>query len=196
MPYKIKTVSGLPDWDNIQKAALSRCKWSPYRAPDAEFQAVCIKNSRLLFKLTSHSLPARAENRSPDSRVWEDSCLECFLSFDGKRYMNLEANANSAMRAGFGSCRHDRQLLLSMGIPMPKAEAVIYDSGWSVTFDIPSETVEALFSVTLHTALDFYGNFYSCGDKTPEPYYSSWSRIDSEQPDFHRPEYFGRLVIV
>ncbi len=36
-------------------------------------------------------------------------------------------------------------------------------------------------------------NFYKCGDKTAHPHYVSWAPIDTPQPDFHRPEFFGEL---
>jgi hypothetical protein len=39
------------------------------------------------------------------------------------------------------------------------------------------------------------GNFQKCGDKTKFPHYGSWNRIDTPEPDFHRPEYFGDLIL-
>jgi hypothetical protein len=36
-------------------------------------------------------------------------------------------------------------------------------------------------------------NFYKCGDKTEEPHYLSWSPIDTPEPDFHVPSFFGLL---
>ena len=37
------------------------------------------------------------------------------------------------------------------------------------------------------------GNFYKCGDQQVVPHYLSWAPITTENPDFHRPEYFGEL---
>ena len=37
------------------------------------------------------------------------------------------------------------------------------------------------------------GNFYKCGSKTAHPHYVSWSAIDGDKPDFHRPDCFGKL---
>ena len=39
------------------------------------------------------------------------------------------------------------------------------------------------------------GNFYKCGDKTAHPHYLSWNPIKTPKPDFHRPEFFGELLI-
>ena len=38
-------------------------------------------------------------------------------------------------------------------------------------------------------------NFYKCGDKTAHPHYVSWSPIDTPKPDFHRPDFFGELIL-
>lgn len=194
MTYEILPVTGEPDWSRVECAELKACAWSPNAAPRTELQAV-YTGGELLIRLTSHEHPARAVNTEPNSSVWEDNCLESFLSFDGRRYMNLEVNANSAMRAGFGTSRADRTPLLSMDIPMPEAVAAVCSDSWCVTYHISPETVEALFGVKLHRGLEFYGNFYSCGDKTPLPHYSAWSSVDTPQPDFHRPEFFGTLMI-
>lgn len=196
MLYEIITVSGTPDWSCVRKAPLSQCKWSPNRAPEADFQAVYTRDGRLVFRLTSYERPLRAVNFAPDSNVWEDSCLECFLSFDRMRYMNLEVNSNSALHAGFGTGRHNRTLLLSQGTPMPEVCAELDGRGWSVTYDIPPETIAALFGTKPCRGTVFWGNFYSCGDKTPSPYYSAWSCVSTDHPDFHRPEFFGSLLIV
>jgi hypothetical protein len=40
------------------------------------------------------------------------------------------------------------------------------------------------------------GNIYKCGDALPVPHYVSWRPIDTPDPDFHRPEYFGQIVFV
>jgi hypothetical protein len=39
-------------------------------------------------------------------------------------------------------------------------------------------------------------NFYKCGDKTDKPHYLSWNRIETEKPNFHRPEFFGELHLL
>ena len=39
------------------------------------------------------------------------------------------------------------------------------------------------------------GNFYKCGDLTAHPHFLSWNPIGTPKPDFHRPEYFGELIL-
>jgi hypothetical protein len=36
-------------------------------------------------------------------------------------------------------------------------------------------------------------NFYKCGDELQTPHFLSWNPIEIDQPDFHRPDFFGTL---
>ena len=37
-------------------------------------------------------------------------------------------------------------------------------------------------------------NFYKCGDKCSKMHFLSWSEIDLPAPDFHCPDYFGKVI--
>lgn len=37
-------------------------------------------------------------------------------------------------------------------------------------------------------------NFYKCGDALKKPHFLSWSPINIEKPDFHRPDFFGEIT--
>jgi len=41
---------------------------------------------------------------------------------------------------------------------------------------------------------DAIGNFYKCGDETEFKHYGMWNLIDNPKPDFHLPEYFGKII--
>lgn len=102
------------EWDGIEEQSIDECRWSPNTAPAAGMKAALLKDRALLVLVKSYCAPVRAENILPDSSVWEDSCLEFFFSFDGEKYVNLEVNANSALRASVlgqpGSSRLCREL--------------------------------------------------------------------------------------
>ena len=63
---------------------------------------------------------------------------------------------------------------------------------WRVTVLIPFELV-GVDPENLPEKLR--ANFYKCGDKTAHPHYVSWSPIDTPKPDFHRPDFFGELIL-
>ena len=193
--YTIHCLNSI-DWTVCEAQAITQCRWSPNPAPAATVQGLYLDGKALVFRIVSSAPPCRAENTEPDSAVWEDSCLECFFSFDGINYVNLESNANSALRASYGPDRHDRAFLKDMAIPMPQAEAKLLDNGWEMIFTIPVGTVEAIWGLSPKSGDSFSANFYSCGDMTPAPHYASWNTVETENPDLHRPEYFGKIIIM
>lgn len=183
-----------PAWQTIPSAALLPCRWSPNPPPESCARAVWAEEG-LRVRLESRGAVERAENTAADSAVWEDNCLEFFFSAGGENYINLEANARGALRASFGPDRHARQLLRSLGWPLPRVRAEAGEGGWTVELEIPAALLERAFGVKMRSGLALRCNFYACGDKTPAPYYAAWNPVDTPAPDFHRPEFFGALVL-
>lgn len=192
--YRIHIVDDI-NWAEIQEQSITECRWSPNSAPAAGFKATLLKDKGLQVLLKSYAAPTRAENTEPDSSVWQDSCLEFFFSFGEDKYVNLEVNANSALRASIGTERHGRTFLKDMDIPMPYVKAERTDDGWQVLFNVSLETIKALWGCNVSAGDSFRANLYSCGDMTPAPHYASWSPVETEKPDFHRPEYFGLFKV-
>jgi hypothetical protein len=135
----------------------------------------------------------------PNDQVWRDSCVEFFADFfPGKdpRYMNFEVNPAGAMLIGFGASREDRVLLdddrAAFGIRARKEAGF-----WSVEYAIPFDFVSRHYGLPFCPAkgTKITANFYKCGDDTPLPHYYVWNPIASEQPDYHRPESFGLLMV-
>ena len=192
---KVCRAGQIIDWQSAEIHKLNVCRWSPNPPPGVTVQALW-REDALFFRLCSDIPPSRAVNTAPDSPVWEDSCLECFLSADGRQYLNLEGNANGAMLAAFGQNRHERTRLTELGIVRPTLESVTCGNGWTAVYTVPAETLRALFGLSPEAGLCLYANFYVCGDKTPSPCYGAWSPVDTESPDFHRPDFFGKLLLV
>ena len=193
--YTVKTVREPIDWDSIDKACILPCQWSPNTPPNAYMQAVYITGQGIVFHIKSLSPPERAENWEADSPVYEDSCLEAFVSFDGKHYVNMEANSNGALLCAFGESRHNRISIAELGCEMPMVTAVEGPDFWEVFHFLPDNCIRHLFGSVPFKGMEFEGNFYACGDLCPAPYYSSWNPVNTPSPDFHRPEFFGRLLI-
>ncbi|HDT11134.1 MAG TPA: hypothetical protein ENN58_00185, partial [bacterium] len=38
------------------------------------------------------------------------------------------------------------------------------------------------------------GNIYKCADDSPTPHHMYLYKVETENPDFHRPEFFGKLL--
>ena len=146
-------------------------------------------------------LDLRAQNLTDNGRQWEDSCVEVFIKDpEEDTYYNFEINALGKVLACSGADRHGR-----VARPAEEMEEILrfgqleggpLDEGgiwtWRVGVVIPFE----LIGVDPENLPDgIRANFYKCGDKTAHPHYLSWSPIDTPKPDFHRPEFFGELLL-
>ncbi len=147
----------------------------------------------------------RAVNKGFNTPVWEDSCVEFFISFEGEEgYYNFEINCIGTLLAAYGPNRQDRQplageLLNSIITESSLGSEPIGDipgpASWDLFIRIPSSTFQ--YSKATRRGLQGLrgtGNFYKCGDLLPDPHFISWNRVDLPEPDFHRPEFFGTIV--
>lgn len=127
-----------------------------------------------------------------------DSCVEWFVNFSpetSKSYFNFEVNANGVMNVAF---RKNRQEFCSMtveDIEQLNIQTTIAAEQWSVEYEVPFSLIEKYFEgFERKDEVEVLTNFYKCGDETQFPHYGVWKKIDTPQPDYHRPEFFGKLV--
>lgn len=67
---------------------------------------------------------------------------------------------------------------------------------WAVQYSIPFTFIEKYFGkLDIKSGYRLEGNFYKCGDETKYPHYGCWNPIKISSPDFHRPEFFGDLIL-
>ncbi len=198
--YEILTVESP---DEIVRAPIARVdcfRWmSNGYTPRTEAALVYLRGRGFLARLTSFETALRAECREEDGEVYRDSCLEFFVNFAperGRDYLNLEVNPLGTLHCKFGPGRAGRRVLPA-GVERPRAACAVQPDCWTAELFLPLAAVETLFGRG-----DFVpgealrGNFYKCGDGTSLPHYGMWSPVLTEEADFHRPEYFGELVLV
>ena len=64
---------------------------------------------------------------------------------------------------------------------------------WELALRIPVSTF-FLHNLSGFDGLQAKGNVYKCGDNLPVPHFISWNPIKTENPDFHRSEFFGEIT--
>lgn len=144
----------------------------------------------------------KAVNYKNNTAVCEDSCVEFFMSLPGsEEYWNFEFNCIGTVNA---SHRKDRKY------PTRLTDAEIYRiKRYASCGTNPFQELEGLFNWSLLVAIPFdligldpetlpvemSGNFYKCASGTSMPHFLSWAPIQTENPDFHRPEFFGRIIL-
>jgi hypothetical protein len=175
--------------------------WKNYSyKPDLKFRIGHIKNEIWLkYYVTEKNILARETRTNGD--VYKDSCVEFFISLDGENYYNFEFNCIGTIHIGYGIGREKRtpikpeiaeriEIASSLG-NQPFAEK----SGnfqWEMIIRIPIECF-AFDKIKSIEGKKATANFYKCGDETSEPHFVTWNPIGTENPDYHCPEYFGKV---
>lgn len=155
----------------------------------------------ILFRTTGPDLCATVDvDQGP---VSSDSCFEFFVSPDptSLRYWNFEFNAIGRINASNREKRSEPTRLDAAQLATIATRSSVGDkpfgkmSGehtWWLAVAIPL----ALLGVTIQdTDVTMSANLYKCGSATPSPHYLSWAPINTDRPDFHRPDFFAPLTL-
>lgn len=145
----------------------------------------------------------RAVNTANNSNVYQDSCVEFFVQPDpaDNHYYNFEFNCIGTIHAARRLDRHSGELLPDAALNRVRRVASCGNA--------PFEEIEGMFSWSLLVVIPFdllgikfdgspiamRGNFYKCADMTSVPHFLSWAPITTPTPDFHRPEFFGNIIL-
>lgn len=169
----------------------------PYR-PDVGFHIAYSDDSiAVLFKVKEEHLRGTAiELNGP---VWEDSCVEVFIDDPySSEYYNFETNCIGTRLASKRRSRTDAthfddetmgRIRCFGSLPHEKIDRVGENQEWWLAEVIPFSLIgmdKAPESLRM--------NFYKCGDKCSKMHFLSWSEIDLPAPDFHCPDYFGKVI--
>ncbi|MFA6945988.1 MAG: carbohydrate-binding family 9-like protein [Pedobacter sp.] len=186
--------------DHVHQELINITPWVayPYK-PELAF-AMAYGDQAVFLKFYVEEKHIRAVYSEPNDPVYKDSCVEFFVSFgDEKEYYNFEFNCAGTCLLSFGEERAKRirsgdELIKSIASrsSIKPANSKGSNIGWELTLSIP-------FSAFQYHQIDSLkgkqcrANFYKCGDDLPEPHFVVWNDIKTEEPDYHRPEFFGSV---
>lgn len=143
----------------------------------------------------------KAEWTESGDPVCRDSCVEFFINPGDGTYFNFEFNPIGTGYLGRGHSRQDSTALDKSLVTQIRREGSLGTSPfaeregkatWSLTVGIPL-TLFAGTDLASPSGKSFKANFYKCGDDLRVPHYVTWHPVETEGPDFHRPEYFGTI---
>lgn len=151
----------------------------------------------------------RAVAQQHQDAVYKDSCVEFFFTPHtdlAQGYFNLEMNCGGTMLLHYQRApREDSKrlsdadlALIDVQHSLPKiVDPEITDATqWTVAYRLPVDMFARYFPVELQRpapGVIWRANLYKCADDTSHPHWLTWSPVDFERPDFHRPQSFGRL---
>jgi hypothetical protein len=185
--------------NRLEKHAIDQVSWPEFSCQPQVHFAIAFSDDSLFLKFDVTENEIRFINTQPNSPVYEDSCVEFFISPDASDfYYNFEFNCIGTCLAAYGNSRNNRSFLSVNEISKIRTQSFIQKPGtelpfhWELVIVIPS----AVF--IHHPGLSFHqktcsANFYKCGDALAVPHYLCWNQVDTPHPDFHTPHCFGKL---
>ena len=200
-----------PQWQKVKPLHLNVIMGpEPKFQPEAQAKLLYDdRNIYVCFQVRDRYI--RAITTKNYGMVWEDSCVEFFFTPDqdiSKGYFNFETNCIGMVMFRHQTGREENVKMIEptdlaqveMAHSLPK-EAIDPERPepiiWTMEYRIPLELLEKYRKITRPApGVKWLANFYKCGSNASNPHWMTWSRIDRERPDFHRPEYFGTLEFV
>ena len=184
------------------KFAVCECNWpevAPY-IPDCN-GAVARTEGHLAVIYHVRGLDLRATAIEDNGNSWEDSCCEFFVSdpADGT-YYNFELTCIGSLLAAKRTGRNEKADFTSAQQERVIRHSSLERKRWDVSDKVFSWTVALLVPFDLigvdeaRLPGSLRVNFYKCGDLTAHPHFLSWNPVGTENPDFHRPDFFGELI--
>lgn len=195
--YHIKTCDCVC-FEEAPKAEIACYKWVEGYTPKAFAQLIYVKDLGFALHMEAYEFDPKAVYTVYNQDVYKDSCLEFFVNFNPEQplYINFEMNANGAFLSALRPGRKGKKPIHEILSDLPAVRAEKHEDHWCVDAFFTLAQIETLFGKSVFAAGDVIkGNFYKCGDETPIPHFGMWSPVEVDQPDFHRPEFFGTLII-
>lgn len=196
MELKIKNESV----DNAEKIYINRPQWGFTKYIPEVYVRLSYDNDGFNVKFTVMESEPLCEKTENFSDIHEDSCVEFFAKFDpenSKRYMNFEVNAIGTVKAMIRYSREDFERLSPDDIEQLDIKTEIFENYWTVSYKVKAGLLERMYSgFSMEKCKYIEANFYKCGNNTKIKHYLSVFDVGCEKPDFHRPEYFGRINLV
>ena len=187
---------------------INKNPWNYDYAPRAEAELIRTETG-FFVRLRAYEDKIRFVNTHRNDLVYQDSCLEFFFSpSPGKKrpYFNFEINPTGALYTGFspeGTRSSSRPVAEDLDAEyfdisaMSLEEAEEYSGPyWEVSYTVPFEYMNRFLpDINFAEIKEITANFYKCGDLTENEHYLAWNNIETETPDFHRPEFFGQVSL-
>lgn len=143
-----------------------------------------------------------------NGNVSSDSCVEFFFAPDTNtplEYFNLEINCSGVPlfhyvtkpRKEFTVLKPKEiaQIEIAHSMPGKVDPEITKPVTWFIEFKVPLSLLKAHRTITDPApGVTWKANFYKIAGRTSNPHYFTWNEVINHRPDFHLPQYFGKLI--
>lgn len=185
--------------DKINRQHIGEYPWTEFKDENVQADFVIAQGTDcLLLKYYVREPHSKATYLQTNDPVYKDSCVEFFLGIDSPwEYYNFEFNHAGTGLLCFGTAKERQFLSPALVERIKYARSFKKDQStdlvtWELCLVIPF-CIFTFHKITQLSGSTCYANFYKCGDDLPIVHYAAWNHISSDTPNFHLPEFFGRL---
>lgn len=164
---------------------------------------ICYNEESLHIIFSTAGAPILCRHFADLSAVCEDSCVEFFVQPlpDGK-YFNFEFNVAGYLNASHRKERPNPTRLTTEELTSIERQGkyckdlfsgsdIQSERDWDIAVTIPWK----ILGVKPCPGMILKANFQAVCSAGNPPYYLSWAPINTPKPDFHRPEFFGEIIL-
>ena len=196
--YIVKKVSSplaLEDerWGRAEVAELND-GWDAFPKQYTTTARLLYSDEGLFLRMETDEWPIIVKETKENHEVCFDSCMEFFFTPNttDDLYVNFEANAHGVPLCSVRNDRERGRIIKSSREGVVVKAICEFERGWALYMFIPFEFLKKHFS---SIGKEMRANFYKCGEQTLVDHYAVWNKIETPEPDYHRPEFFGRLIL-
>lgn len=208
LEYNVKRLAGFEDFmarrDSLERAWITNYPWGCAFRPETYACVAWDGENIYLYMKSSEATPCDAVD-CDNGDIYMDSCMEFFINpiwrQDAEYFINFEMNPRRHLFLAHGHLTDETRTLLDTTAFNSFSRQILpqgsHSDGWDTFLAIPIEFFRNLHpGFELKSGDELRCNFYKCGDGTPVPHFGCWNDIDpkTEQPNFYRPDCFGRLI--
>jgi hypothetical protein len=188
-------------WQNVQPLRITHDIINiPTFHPETEVK-MCYDTANLYVIFLVHDRFVRSLTTQLGGPVWKDAAVEFFFCTDTTRpdrYFNLEINCGGTPLLGYNSVRPtaDDIRLIEIAHSMPQVvdPEVAGPIDWTIEYRIPLAMLATYGGMTRPArGVTWKANFCKIAENNSNPHHMTWSPIDDPHPNFHMPQFFGRL---
>ena len=204
MIYHVKKIQNKTQIEQCERFKINQYMWNSKQEPKAYGWVGYIENEGLFVKMVCEETNPKREYQNHKDPVYKDSAMEVFLAFteegetltDHCMYTNFEINSNGAMLANFGKGRNNRRFISDEQYEMTGVKSTIEEDRWYFEVLFPESYLKEICDFDrIKAGKTFYCNFYKIGENEEIRHFGSYSPIDSETPNFHKPVCFAEAII-
>jgi hypothetical protein len=215
MEYLVRLIppeaSGFPlapeVWQRADVGKIDQFPWTHHDVrPETSFRLL-YSPGFLFLRFDCREMEIAASRMEHQTEVWKDNCVEMFVSPSpdlSLGYFNFEFNCLGAMLLAFGEGRSGRRSIpledlgaiqISTALKHPVHHLGEEPQEWFLEALIPLELISRYSgAVPPVPGARWRANFNKCAESVRDPHWAVWSHIETGQPDFHQPQFFGTLL--